>query len=121
MVLSIFAIKSKCSFLKYRLFRYIMLERKSLPYLLVVILLLSYSCRTTKYVPENEYLLEKYELKGEGKKINKDELSSYVKQKPNKKILGLKFHLGVYSLIKKRKRKLVQPHAPDYWRRTCYI
>ncbi len=69
----------------------------------MVILVLASSCRVTKYVPENEYLLKKYELKGEGKKINKEELSSYVKQKPNKRILGLKFHLGVYSLSKKGK------------------
>ncbi|HYW94797.1 MAG TPA: BamA/TamA family outer membrane protein, partial [Bacteroidales bacterium] len=81
----------------------IMFARKSLFYMLVVILLVSYSCRTTKYVPENKYLLEKYELKGEGKKINREELSSYVKQKPNKKIIGLKFHLAVYSLSKKDK------------------
>ncbi len=73
--------------------------------MLVALLMFTYSCRTTKYVPENKYLLKKFELKGEGRKINKEELSSYVKQKPNKKVLGLKFHLAVYSLSKKGKDK----------------
>ncbi len=86
---------------------YITSEKKSLLYLLVAILLFSSSCRTTKYVEDNEYLLKKIELKGEGRKINKEELSSYVKQKPNKKVLGLKFHLGVYSLSKKGKENWI--------------
>ncbi|MBE0655234.1 MAG: hypothetical protein IH594_15645 [Bacteroidales bacterium] len=56
------------------------------------------SCRTVKYVPENEYLLDKYVIKGQKAEIDKDELKNYVRQKPNKKILCLKFHLSLYNL-----------------------
>ncbi len=100
MVLSIFALKFNITLLRSLLTSHINSERKTFLYLLIILLLFSYSCRTTKYVPENEYLLNKYELKGDVRQINKDELSIYVKQKPNKRVVWLKFHLGVYSLSK---------------------
>ncbi|MGC9470791.1 MAG: BamA/TamA family outer membrane protein [Bacteroidales bacterium] len=56
------------------------------------------SCNPTKYVPENEYLLHKNKLKFEKRKIEKDQLRSYLRQHPNKKILGVRFHLGLYNL-----------------------
>jgi outer membrane protein assembly factor BamA len=74
--------------------------------LLPVILVMSgliYSCGSTKYVPEGKYLLDKYQVKTESKKVNKDELKTYIKQKPNKKILGLRFHLSVYNLSRENK------------------
>jgi outer membrane protein assembly factor BamA len=61
------------------------------------------SCGSAKYVPQDKYLLDKYQIKTESKKLNQDDLSSYVKQKPNKKILGLKFHLSVYNLSRQNK------------------
>ncbi len=64
---------------------------------------LFYSCGSTKYVPENKYLLDKYQVKTSSKKINLDELATYIKQKPNKKILGLKFHLSVFNLSRDTK------------------
>ena len=66
-------------------------------YFIILIFLLS-SCRATKYVPQNEYLLDKYAIKGHDSNIDKEELKNYIRQKPNKKILGLKFHLGLYNL-----------------------
>lgn len=56
------------------------------------------SCGSTKYVPADNYLLDKYTVKSNDSRISKDELSGYIRQKPNKKILGLKFHLSVYNL-----------------------
>ena len=61
------------------------------------------SCGSTKYVPAEKYLLNKYQIKTESKKINQDDLVTYIKQKPNKKILGLKFHLSVYNLSRENK------------------
>ncbi len=102
-VLSIFAWNFNTTCLRIRLPRNICSGKNFLFSLAVILLLISTSCRTTKYVPENEYMLKKYELKGEGRKIDKEVLSSYVKQKPNKKVLGLKLYLGVYSSSKKGK------------------
>lgn len=61
-------------------------------------------CRTNKYVPENEYLLHKVSIEIDQKSIDKNELKSYLKQKPNTKIFGFwRFHLGLYNLSGKKK------------------
>ncbi len=64
---------------------------------------LLFSCRSTKYIPDDKYLFDKYKLKCDSRKIEKSELKTYLKQKPNRKILGVKFHLGLYNLSKKHK------------------
>ena len=61
------------------------------------------SCSITRHVPENQYLLDKYDIKTENGKINRDEITNYIRQKPNKKILGFKFHLSLYNLSNKDK------------------
>ncbi len=62
------------------------------------------SCRTVKYVPDNQYLLSKSKISVDNKAINKIELKAYMKQKPNTKILGFwRFHLGLYNLSSKKK------------------
>ncbi|GAB4297962.1 MAG: BamA/TamA family outer membrane protein [Marinilabiliales bacterium] len=55
-----------------------------------------------KYVPDNEYLLSKVKLKTTNKELDTEELESYIRPKPNRKILGLiRFHLGAYNLFYK--------------------
>jgi len=62
------------------------------------------SCRTVKYVPENQYLLSKSKISVDNKSINKVELKMFMKQKPNTKILGFwRFHLGLYNLSSRKK------------------
>ena len=57
------------------------------------------SCRTTKYVPEDQYLLLNSKIIIDNKSLNKIELKSYVKQRPNTRIFGFwRFHLGLYNL-----------------------
>ena len=64
-----------------------------------VIILLSYSCATTKYVPEGERLLSKVEINNTAENVSKQELKSYLRQQENLKILGFwKLYLGVYNL-----------------------
>lgn len=59
----------------------------------------SSSCSSTKYVGENEYLLENVKVKLEGKQVNKSEIKKNIRQKPNTRILGVaRFHLGLYNL-----------------------
>lgn len=83
---------------KLSLFTRIQIKRWAL--LLLIPALIFTGCRYTKYVPENKYLLDQNILKIEGKGINKKELEPLFKQKPNKRILGFRFHLGLYNLSK---------------------
>ncbi len=63
-----------------------------------LLLILLSGCNPTKYVKPNELFLKKNTVKIDTRKIEKDNLESLVKQKPNKKILGLlRFHLGIYN------------------------
>lgn len=57
------------------------------------------SCKTTKFVPEGEYLLQKININSDNKKISTFELEPYVKQKANYKTLELfKLPLFIYNL-----------------------
>lgn len=61
-------------------------------------------------MPEDEYLLEKVDVKVEPKAIKKDEFELYIQQNPNREILNwFKFHLSVYNFSKRgRQGKLRQ-------------
>lgn len=64
------------------------------------------SCKSTKFVPEGEYLLTKNSIKCDNSSIDEDDLASTVSQKTNKKILSLvRFHLAVYNIMKSGKEK----------------
>lgn len=68
------------------------------PYLLLVLLLFS-SCRTTKYVPDGEYLLSKVKISSDAEDVPKSEIRSYLRQTPNPKLFDfIPFNLGLYSL-----------------------
>lgn len=70
---------------------------------ILLLSLLTVSCQTNKYIPEKEYLLSKVEISIDKKSIDKNELRSYLKQKPNTKIFGFwRFHLGLYNLSTKK-------------------
>lgn len=55
------------------------------------------ACQPTKYVPTDKYLLDKYQFKSDNKAFKAQDLKPLVKQKPNKRILWLRFHLGMYN------------------------
>jgi hypothetical protein len=58
------------------------------------------ACNSTKYVPQDKYLLVKNELKNNAKTLDEDEIKAVIKQKPNKKIFELfRFNLFVYNLF----------------------
>ncbi len=67
-------------------------------YWLFLLLPLLHSCNATKYIEEDEYLLDKYSIDADRKIISKEEYKNYVKQKPNKRIVGWKFYLSLYNL-----------------------
>lgn len=61
------------------------------------------SCRTVKYVPDNQFLLSNSKISVDNRSINKSELKNYLKQRPNTKILGFwRFHLGLYNLSSRK-------------------
>ncbi len=61
------------------------------------------SCSPAKYFEEDQYLLHRYRIEDTESKIPKDEYRNYVKQKPNKRVLGWKFWLSLYNLSGKDK------------------
>ena len=68
-------------------------------YTMAIVAILISSCQTTKYVPDNAFLLTKVKISVDNKSINQKEMKIYMKQKPNATILGFwKFHLGLYNL-----------------------
>jgi outer membrane protein assembly factor BamA len=66
------------------------------------------SCNPTKYVPTEESMLNENHISINSEKIQKSELSPYIKQKPNKKIFGTRFHLGLYNLSNLNKNNWFQ-------------
>lgn len=67
------------------------------------------SCNPTKYVKPDELFLQKNKIKISTHKIGKDNVEGIVKQKPNRKILGLfRFHLGVYNLYKEESESKIK-------------
>jgi outer membrane protein assembly factor BamA len=67
-------------------------------FIIVFISLLIFSCSSTRYVPEDKYLLNRSKTENTNRDIDKSELEEYIRPKPNKRILGVKFYLGLYNL-----------------------
>lgn len=58
-----------------------------------------FSCSSVKYVPEDDYLLNKNRIHLYSDELSSSELKKIVRQSPNTTILGLfRFHLGLYNL-----------------------
>lgn len=78
--------------------------KNSLYFLIVISTLLSFfSCNPTKHLKQDELFLKKNKLKVSTRKLDSENLNAIIKQKPNRKILGLfRYHLGVYNLFNKK-------------------
>jgi outer membrane protein assembly factor BamA len=68
-----------------------------------MVVLLFGACNSTKYVPKGEYLLYSYDVSIDNKNVDKGQLTPFVRQKPNKTILGFRFHLWLYNRSKPEK------------------
>ncbi|MDR2682825.1 MAG: BamA/TamA family outer membrane protein, partial [Dysgonamonadaceae bacterium] len=80
--------------------------------ILLLFLLFLYSCSTTKYIPEGQYLLDKVSLQMEDNEIAKTSLLPYIQQNPNTPKWGLKIYNLVNNdsnFIKKFIRKIGEP------------
>lgn len=76
------------------------MKNKFFIFICAVALLVLVGCRSTRYVPEGEYLLDKVSVKVDGSNpFSSEELTSYLRQLPNHKMLWLtKFRLGLYNM-----------------------
>lgn len=73
------------------------------------------SCNPTRYVSSDELLLRRNELEIKAKgeplpaTVSRGVMKPYVRQQPNKRIFGMRFHLGLYNLSNLNKEKW--PHG----------
>ncbi|NJB81629.1 translocation and assembly module lipoprotein TamL [Wenyingzhuangia aestuarii] len=65
--------------------------------LLAISIILS-ACNTTKYVKDQEYLLDKNTIKIDGKTTSDFEITSYLIQRPNNTVLGIPLGLHIYNI-----------------------
>ncbi|MCH5240460.1 MAG: BamA/TamA family outer membrane protein [Muribaculaceae bacterium] len=69
--------------------------------IVTILLLFIVSCSSSRHVPAGNYLLDKVniEVNDSAKRISASELSAYVRQQPNHKMLwSIKLRLGVYNM-----------------------
>ena len=66
---------------------------------LVLIGLLLASCNTLKYVPDDEYLLDRVKIHTDDRSVSRRELKNYLKQNQNRRFWGVfNLNLGIYNL-----------------------
>lgn len=73
-------------------------------YLFLAITMMVAACSPTRKLADGEHLLVKNSIKNDSKVVSKDDLESFLRQKPNRKIFGFyRFHLQVYNLVNQQK------------------
>ncbi|MEE4177809.1 MAG: BamA/TamA family outer membrane protein [Bacteroides sp.] len=66
--------------------------------------LLFSGCNPARNIPSDQYLLNRNRIKVSDAEVKTEELKPYLRQKPNRRILGLyRFHLQVYQLAERGK------------------
>lgn len=71
-------------------------------FLVAVSALLVSACSVTRHIPEGAYLLHKVHIEDDKsvsrkERIEKDELKKYIRQTPNKRLLGTNFYVWLYE------------------------
>lgn len=65
---------------------------------LILIVLALAGCSPARHLPEDQYLLHRNRIHLDDTSVNKDDLRSFVRQRPNRRILGFyRFHLNIYQ------------------------
>jgi len=90
-------------------FTYINADKTGYCIVVILVFLFITSCNPTKYVPDGESLLNENYISVNKEGIKKSDLVPYIKQVPNKRIFGSRFHLGLYNLSNINKTKW--PHS----------
>lgn len=74
----------------------------------ILFIVLFAGCRSTKFVPESEYLLDKVSVEVDNNAIKDSDIKPYIKQKSNARILGVvKLNLILYNLSSKNKNGFI--------------
>ena len=74
--------------------------------ILMVLSALFYSqCTVTHHLQADQKLLVKHKITADNRKINKAEISNYIKPKPNRKFLGTRMRLSFYYTFEDSERK----------------
>lgn len=77
-------------------------------YIVVSLALMLTGCSVTKFIPENEYLLNKVKLESEDKSLDLSAYEPYIKQRGNTKwFSSLRIPLATYSLAGKDSTKWI--------------
>ncbi len=80
------------------MFKPVQLFRVYKIFLLALLLLLFQACMPTRRLPEDQYLLNRNRINIENTDVEVHELRNYIRQEPNRRILGFyRFHLNVYQ------------------------
>jgi len=92
---------------KHRIYNLLSPLRSCLSFVLLYLIVTS--CNPTKYVPEGDTLLDKNTIVVSNDGVKKTNLEPYIRQKPNKRIFGTRFYLGLHNLSNINKEKW--PHT----------
>lgn len=87
----------------------------SLAVLIILIIILN-SCSSTKYLNDNQYLLRDNKIHLDSNLIDKSEIKSYAKQKPNRRFLGWPMYVSLYNMVnpsKEAKRDIERQRKLD--------
>lgn len=74
--------------------------------LFLITLILSfffYSCSSTKYLKNGQYLLKDNKIHLDTNLIEKNEIKTYAQQKPNRRILGWPMYVSLYNMVNPKK------------------
>lgn len=92
-------INSRLSFFNIRFLR------RAKPILFFLAVIFFASCNITRNVPDEKFLLNKETINIDSKDIPTGDIETYLRQKPNKRIIGFRFHLRVYNTANPNKYK----------------
>lgn len=91
-----------CGLIDLLLMKFLSFKRKSILHLaLILVLMQLFSCKPTRWLEQDEHLLQRNRIEVDNSTINTKELASYFRQEPNKRFLLIfKFHLAAYNFSK---------------------
>ena len=92
-----------------RSFLFRCLMHKGILSLVMAIFFLLTSCSPGRRIPKGSYLLNKNQIEIRQKNIPAEQLNKYILQKPNKKVLGIRFHLWLFNIANPAKTRW--PHG----------
>lgn len=73
------------------------MKKNNAKIIVIFLFLIIYSCNPVKKVPKHSYLLQQNTIIENGEKLKDENISSYLLQKPNSRVLGLPLWLFIYN------------------------